>query len=1845
MRVVIDMQGAQTESRFRGIGRYTMGLALGLARNAGEHEILLAVNGSLGESADAIEQAFKEYLPSDHIKKWYAPMPCTVLSEEGKSNRPVASKIHTEFLRSLNPDIVLYCSLMGDIFSNAVFAEGLAPHTHLITVLYDFIPLETQGKEWGGTESWYYKFYLEYINRLSEFSLLLCISEYTAQQARNYFDKNHIVAIGTDTDAMFRMIPMTELQKTAFLSRFGITKSFILYSGGSDARKNIVELLEAYQLLPENIRTAYDLVILEGRDKTQYAERYTQDNHIHFIGHLKSEDLITFYNSCELFVFPSLEEGFGLTVLEAMRCGAPVIASNATSLPEVVGLDDALFDPRDPQSLKAKLLQVLENPTFKEKLRSHGMQQQAKFSWDKIAQHTLHVMEALPVHHAQKPRMAFFSPLPPDQSGIAKYSAELLPALAEHYDIKCILPEITDEHRTQNPTLSLHDVNWFREHSNEMDRILYQLGNSPFHTHMFDLMREYKGVSVLHDFFLHNEYRWRELVNNEPGIFQKELLHSHGYKALKEYLANPVVRYPVSSFVFEEALGVIAHSNTNIHFADIWYGHDFTKIATRIPLVKTISKLLQKKEARQRLGIPQDAFLLCSFGILDSSKNNHRLIQAWNKSALAKKQNTKLIFVGQLSNIEYEQELLKLRHELSSEEQISITGWVSDEEFNLYLAAADMSVQLRAFSQGETSAAVMDCIAHSLPTIVNANGSFAEIPEDCVMMLPDSFTNEELVSALDTLYLDETRRKILGEKAYQYIKKYHSPVYCADSYQKFIEESYARYESRQNITKSFNLTDKKISHYIDLTFKKHPRRRQLFIDISSENAQNKILPILDELIDCIPRDYVVRPVYRGKGGQYMHACSLLKDYLHLELPDEQVVFHIKDTLVLFPWDSGINRSLLPAGVGLCVLTSLQATRNSLISAIKTFADQAVTMPDVPLTVLFHTWPAAFDCPGGGEIQLLEYEKYLSRMGVRVLRYDPWHPQFEEADIVHHFSSQPEQLFCEYSSLNKELPLVISSILWPDQKNKYDFPQIGGLYSCASRILPNSHVEGEVLSALLSIPEKYFVPIVNGVDECFFKKVSPDLFRTTYGITGPFVLCIGNIETRKNQLNLIRALRGTGIQLVLAGQEREPDYAVQCREAADDNMHFIGWLEHASELQRSAYAAAEALVLPSFLETPGLVALEAAAAGIPRLVITNAGCTKEYFGNLATYLTPDEPHSILKAVQSALSIPAGPCALRSHIADHFTWKRATEQLLKVYQQILRNGNTPLREAKASILRQQPLGLHEMMLPRNLPDLHDFVHLPGEASETFQSPEVLLPAGSYTANLTYSFLGPVIPPRAVLHDTQRGAIASTELKQGIRQTLQLPFTTEETLNHFSFYIEAPKNSTLIIVNYSLTLNHPSCLRLSSDLVTYGLTKYQRISDYDTLLPLDTFILNGEKINNTHDLVVYSEQETVISGPYVKLPPATYTALLPYSMPESQHDTGDSDPVQCAIRIEHGKKTLTSTTLLPGLKKISMLQFTLETPTDGLEITTLIPKNQMIKLEAPHLFIHPEKAEDQTTDNALVLSPFSTQHIRMLSHSGWHTDDVSGVWNASDESSFCITAVPGNYILGLTLSPCLCGGLKQRTVHCLVNGQELKHIVLNYTETVSLFIDKKIFSDKPVLEIVLKTDEPLLSPKQCGESEDPRVLGFFVSEMNLKLEPCAETGWESNPFNPDDAHIISKQGWHVNEVWGTWTSASSASFAIRTEPINGILSLKMNPYLGGGLKERTVHCLVNGQELKSVILSSIETISLPIDREIFSDKPELEICLKTDEPVVSPAQCGESGDPRVLGIGLRSVSLHTL
>ncbi len=110
-----------------------------------------------------------------------------------------------------------------------------------------------------------------------------------------------------------------------------------------------------------------------------------------------------------------------------------------------------------------------------------------------------------------------------------------------------------------------------------------------------------------------------------------------------------------------------------------------------------------------------------------------------------------------------------------------------------------------------------------------------------------------------------------------------------------------------------------------------------------------------------------------------------------------------------------------------------------------------------LTVLFNTYPIAFDCPGGGEVQLLKYEEHLKALGVEVLRYDSWNPreQFERADIVHYFSVMGSSwLFCRHVAEVIKKPLIISPIVWIDAPEKYNVPDIGWLLSIARHILPN-----------------------------------------------------------------------------------------------------------------------------------------------------------------------------------------------------------------------------------------------------------------------------------------------------------------------------------------------------------------------------------------------------------------------------------------------------------------------------------------------------------------------------------------------------------------------------------------------------------------------------------------------------------------------------------------------------------------------------------------------------------------------------------------------------------------------
>jgi glycosyltransferase involved in cell wall biosynthesis len=316
-------------------------------------------------------------------------------------------------------------------------------------------------------------------------------------------------------------------------------------------------------------------------------------------------------------------------------------------------------------------------------------------------------------------------------------------------------------------------------------------------------------------------------------------------------------------------------------------------------------------------------------------------------------------------------------------------------------------------------------------------------------------------------------------------------------------------------------------------------------------------------------------------------------------------------------------------------------------------------------VLFSTYPWAFETPGGGEIQLRKYAEYLPAHGVDVQLHDMWRANLADVSLVHFFSSIGGSVhFCNYVR-QRGVPLVISSSLWltPDTAHLYPVDEIRTQLSLADVVVTNSDVESDLLAGVLALPRDRFMTVMNGFDTRFSEPQDPNLFRTAFAIDGKFILNIGNIEPRKNQLGLVRALAGHPVPLVLLGHKRDEAYAAQVLAEGGSQVRYIGPLDHADPRLASAFAACSAFALPSTLETPGLAALEAAAAGAP-LVVTSEGPTRDYFGGHAQYVDHRDPQDIRRGIDLALSGAQGT-GLKAHVASRFGWPKVTEALVEVY----------------------------------------------------------------------------------------------------------------------------------------------------------------------------------------------------------------------------------------------------------------------------------------------------------------------------------------------------------------------------------------------------------------------------------------------------------------------------------------------------------------------------------------------------------------------------------------------------
>jgi glycosyltransferase involved in cell wall biosynthesis len=393
-------------------------------------------------------------------------------------------------------------------------------------------------------------------------------------------------------------------------------------------------------------------------------------------------------------------------------------------------------------------------------------------------------------------RIAFFSPLPPLSSGIADYSAELLPRLAEHLDVELIVDE---GFRPEASLARRFPVHGHRSlpallARGRFDAVLYHLGNNrDYHASIYRTLLEHPGIVVLHELVLHHLVRDLTLYAGDAEGYVREMRYAYGRsgEALARRSAQTGIpldpwSYPLFERTVDASLGLIVHS------AFVRDRVLASRPRTRVALVPHHLDLgaaadLSPAAARAALGLPEEGFLVASFGFLTAAKRPQVLLRAFARLRRLRRDTpeARLLLVGEVSpHFDFERLFTpELR------DGVTVTGRLGLDDFLRYMAAVDVAVNLRHPSAGETSGTLIRMLGLGKPVIVSRSGAFTEIPDDCCAKVDVDETEEELLFAyLRRLAEDEPLRRRMGENARRYAQSHHTLEGSAGGYAEFIRQ-------------------------------------------------------------------------------------------------------------------------------------------------------------------------------------------------------------------------------------------------------------------------------------------------------------------------------------------------------------------------------------------------------------------------------------------------------------------------------------------------------------------------------------------------------------------------------------------------------------------------------------------------------------------------------------------------------------------------------------------------------------------------------------------------------------------------------------------------------------------------------------------------------------------------------------------------------------------------------------------------------------------------------------------------------------------------------------------------
>jgi len=689
----------------------------------------------------------------------------------------------------------------------------------VVVTLYDLIPMVYPQHYWPyGTP--FHEELGHALRFIANADRLLAISESAKSDAQLYLgvpDRRLDIAYPI-AEPFFRQLPAHVVATIMgnLRIRLPIPDTFIMSLSHIHHSKNLETLLAAYARLSNGIRQQLPLVIvffLRDSDKDlllSHINRYGIAENVILTGLISDDELVALYNAATMIVHPSRYEGFGLPVVEAMQCGAPVITTTASSLPEVGGDAAILVDPDDIQGFADAIAEVLANPARRKEMRRRGLEYVQKFNPNQLGRNTIESYhKALETRQttqsSERPRVAMWTSLPPLNCGIADYTVELMEYLSPSYDISIFVDDgyLPSADLLQDYSIQHYSSFERRSIQNPFDSIIYQMGVSFMHDYMYDYIRMYPGLVVIHDLISASALYHVYSGKNKLDLFKQQIIAYEGPQAQQTYeelwasndglydqrLEPFFKNHLLLKWVVDNSLAQIVHMEFAGQQLEAHYGH--ARVFTvnmgvqdpwwGLPIHRTHS-------VRDSLDLRRSDFITGIFGSVAPIKRIDVCIKSFYE-LLATHPNSLLLIVGDLVDPAYEQLLRDLVQNLRIEAQVRFVGRASRLEFDSYVLACDIVLNLRYPPKIQMSAILIRAIAAGKPVIISNIPEWSDFPDDfCWRVTPDDSEVATLRDYLRRLAGDPILRQQMSNAARAYFEHVGTLAHMAAQYENIIEQ-------------------------------------------------------------------------------------------------------------------------------------------------------------------------------------------------------------------------------------------------------------------------------------------------------------------------------------------------------------------------------------------------------------------------------------------------------------------------------------------------------------------------------------------------------------------------------------------------------------------------------------------------------------------------------------------------------------------------------------------------------------------------------------------------------------------------------------------------------------------------------------------------------------------------------------------------------------------------------------------------------------------------------------------------------------------------------------------------